>query len=170
MHDPKPLKSSTREEKASCAKKQLCRGRQSWGRLGGYCILTMRGRPSFWPSSITLHFQQVVGVSNRAGPPPPSRQRRRLPWPPKRKKQSVNPSRPALKSIVLASVLPSRMSVRRRTVVLDKPAASRDHAERQRRADEDDVLLWNAGSDYDRRNVCDRSQEDRFRLWQSMKR
>ncbi|KAK4248639.1 hypothetical protein C7999DRAFT_30873 [Corynascus novoguineensis] len=61
------------------------------------------------------------------------------------------------------------MSRRRGAVVLNKPAAGlRDLSERQRRADEDDELFLDTNIE-DEREVCERSKEERFRAWQSMR-
>ncbi len=61
----------------------------------------------------------------------------------------------------------AKMLARRRAVVVDKPAYSRDRGERQQRADQDDELFVDADLN-DRRVVCPRGQEERFRSWQAM--
>ncbi|KAK3896625.1 hypothetical protein C8A05DRAFT_39823, partial [Staphylotrichum tortipilum] len=58
------------------------------------------------------------------------------------------------------------MLARRRAVVLDKPAYSRDRGERQRRADQDDELFLDADLN-NGREVGPRLQE-RVRSWQAM--
>ncbi len=57
---------------------------------------------------------------------------------------------------------------RRRVVVLDKPASSRDQDARQRNADQDDEVFLETEIN-DKREVCARAQEARVCAWQSMK-
>ncbi|KAK4237692.1 hypothetical protein C8A03DRAFT_34311, partial [Achaetomium macrosporum] len=58
--------------------------------------------------------------------------------------------------------------MKRRAIVIDKPAGFDDRNERQRKGDEDDELFLDAEIN-DRREVCLTAQEERFRAWQSMK-
>ncbi|KAL2173626.1 uncharacterized protein P884DRAFT_317519 [Thermothelomyces heterothallicus CBS 202.75] len=60
------------------------------------------------------------------------------------------------------------MSRRRRAIVLDKLASLRSRNERQRKADEDDELFLDAEFD-DRREICQKEQEERTRARQSIR-